>query len=127
MFDNILSVEEVSVAYGAKEIVHGVSFNLRRGEILAIVGESGSGKSTILKAINGLGGVVTDGQIFFDGREITNLDDNSRRKISGESIGMIFRGRRFVRCAKLARRFLKVSPLIKIGLMLNLKVAQASL
>ena len=90
MFDNILAVEEVSVAYGAKEIVHGVSFNLRRGEILAIVGESGSGKSTILKAINGLGGVVTDGQIFFDGREITNLDGNSRRKISGESIGMIF-------------------------------------
>ncbi len=90
MFDNILTVDEVSVAYGAKEIVHGISFNLRRGEILAVVGESGSGKSTILKAINGLGGIVTDGQIFFGEREITNLSMGERKKLAGESIGTIF-------------------------------------
>lgn len=93
MFDKILSVESVSVAYGAKEIVRDVNFDLRRGEILVIAGESGSGKSTILKAINGLlgrNGAITDGQIFFDGREITNLSAGQRRKLSGESIAMIF-------------------------------------
>lgn len=93
MFEKILSVENLTVAYGKKKILHDVSFSVRRGEILIIAGESGSGKSTLLKAIDGLlgvGGAILDGQIFFDGREITNLPDGDRRKISGESIGMIF-------------------------------------
>ena len=93
MFDKILSVEELSIAYGSKKVIQGVSFSVKRGEILVIAGESGSGKSTILKAIGGLlgnCGNIIDGQIFFDGREITFLSDGQRRKIAGESIGMIF-------------------------------------
>lgn len=89
----ILSVENLRVAYGKKRIVHDVNFSVKRGEILIIAGESGSGKSTILKAIGGLlgkGGAIVDGQIFFDGKEITNLPDDERRKISGEAIGIIF-------------------------------------
>ena len=89
----ILSVEDLAVAYGKKRIVHDVNFSVKRGEILIIAGESGSGKSTILKAIGGLlgkGGAIVDGQIFFDGKEITNLPDDERRKISGEAIGIIF-------------------------------------
>ena len=65
----------------------------KRGEILIIAGESGSGKSTILKAIGGLlgkGGAIIGGQIFFDGKEITDLPDNERRKLSGAEIGFIF-------------------------------------
>ncbi len=93
MFESVLNLKNVSVSYGAKEILHDVSFSLRRGEILVIAGESGSGKSTILKAIDGIlgsGGKIIDGQIFFDGQEITNLPTSQRRKISGESIGFIF-------------------------------------
>ena len=89
----ILSVEDLVVAYGKKRIVHDINFSVKRGEILIIAGESGSGKSTILKAIGGLlgkGGNIIDGQIFFDGQEITNLPDSERRKISGDSIGVIF-------------------------------------
>ena len=89
----ILSVEDLAVAYGKKRIVHDVNFSVKRGEILIIAGESGSGKSTILKAIGGLlgkGGAIVDGQIFFDGKEITNLPDSERRKISGDAIGFIF-------------------------------------
>ena len=89
----ILSVEDLVVAYGKKRIVHDINFSVKHGEILIIAGESGSGKSTILKAIGGLlgkGGSVIDGQIFFDGKEITNLPDSERRKISGDSIGVIF-------------------------------------
>lgn len=89
----ILRVEDLVVAYGKKRIVHDVNFSVGRGEILIIAGESGSGKSTILKAIGGLlgkGGAIVDGQIFFDGKEITNLPDGERRKISGDAIGMIF-------------------------------------
>ena len=91
--EEILSVKNISVAYGKKIIVRGVNFSVKRGEILIIAGESGSGKSTILKAIGGLlekGGAIVDGKIFFDGREITFLSDKRRRKISGEAIGFIF-------------------------------------
>ena len=92
MFEKILVLENLSVVYGAKKILHDINFSVNRGEILVIAGESGSGKSTILKSIDGLlnGGAIQDGQIFFDGREITNLSDGERRKISGAEIGMIF-------------------------------------
>ena len=93
MFEKLLSVENISVAYGEKKILHDVNFSVKRGEILIIAGESGSGKSTILKTIGGLlekGGTIIGGEIFFDGREITFLNDKQRRKISGEAIGFIF-------------------------------------
>ena len=89
----ILSVEDLVVAYGKKRIVHDINFSVKRGEILIIAGESGSGKSTILKAIGGLlgkGGAIIDGQIFFDGQEITVLSEGQRRKLSGDAIGFIF-------------------------------------
>ena len=89
----ILQVEDLSVAYYGKKIVRDVNFSVEKGEILVIAGESGSGKSTILKSIGGLlgkGGNIIDGQIFFDGKEITNLPNSERRKISGDSIGYIF-------------------------------------
>lgn len=89
----ILSVKELSVSYGNKVTVRDINFSINSGEILIIAGESGSGKSTILKAIGGLlgnGGKVTSGQIFFDGKEITNLKDDERRKLSGDAIGFIF-------------------------------------
>ena len=91
--NEILTVEDLVVAYGKKKIIRGINFSVRRGEILIIAGESGSGKSTLLKAIGGLlgkGGAIVDGQIFFDGREITFLSDGQRRKLSGDSIGFIF-------------------------------------
>lgn len=93
MFEKLLRVEDLSIAYGGKRVVRDVSFEVRRGEILVIAGESGSGKSTILKAIGGLlgkGGAIVGGQIFFDERKITFLSDSERRKISGEAIGFIF-------------------------------------
>ncbi len=93
MTENLLTVEDLVVAYGKKRIVHDINFSVNAGEILIIAGESGSGKSTILKAIGGLlgkGGAIIDGQIFFDEQEITYLPQSLRRKLSGEAIGIIF-------------------------------------
>ncbi len=86
-------MKDLSIDYNKKTAVSNVNFELNRGEILAIVGESGSGKSTILKSINGLlgnAGRISSGQIIFDNRDITIIDDNERRKLSGEAIAMIF-------------------------------------
>ena len=47
----LLRVRDLRCAYGAREVVRGISFNLWPGEVLAVVGESGSGKSTLLNAV----------------------------------------------------------------------------
>lgn len=90
--NEILTVNDLKVVCGEEIIIHGINLSVKRGEILVIAGESGSGKSTILKAIGGLldKKFSIDGKIFFDGRELTNLSDNERRKLAGEEIGFIF-------------------------------------
>ncbi len=88
----MLNIKNLCIAYGEKKIVHGINFSVERGEILVIVGESGSGKTTILKSVAGIlsGGKITGGQIFFNGKNIINLNSDERRKMAGAEIGYIF-------------------------------------
>ncbi|MGN1016852.1 MAG: ATP-binding cassette domain-containing protein, partial [Faecousia sp.] len=72
----LLSFEHVEISYGGESVVHDVSFSIKPGEILGLVGESGSGKSTLIKAAMGLlgtGGLVTKGDILFEGKNIPDL------------------------------------------------------
>ena len=74
---SLVAVENLSVAFGAKRVVDGVSFTLDRGETLALVGESGSGKSlTALSLLQLLpaGGSNPTGRITLDGREMIGAD-----------------------------------------------------
>ncbi len=54
MGDAIISVEELSKAFGQHEVLRKIDFNVEPGEIICIVGSSGSGKSTLLRCINKL-------------------------------------------------------------------------
>ena len=68
-------------------------FQLHPGEILGLVGESGSGKSTLIKAAMGLlgsSGMVTRGDIWFEGKSLPDVPPKELRRICGEKIGMIF-------------------------------------
>jgi len=65
----ILSVEDLKVFYGRKEVVHGVSFDVAKAEVVALVGESGSGKTTISRCVGGLHKQWT-GDLTFDGRPL---------------------------------------------------------
>ncbi len=67
----LLDVRELGAAYGHMEVLHGVSFDVRRGEMAVILGANGSGKSTTLKT---LAGIVraSRGSISFEGRELVN-------------------------------------------------------
>ncbi len=49
-----ISVVNLRVSYGEREILHGISFDVRRGETMVILGGSGSGKSTLLRTLVGL-------------------------------------------------------------------------
>lgn len=93
MKDALLQYESVEISYGARAAVRDVNFSLHPGEILGIVGESGSGKSTIVKSALGLlgpGGMVTKGDIWFEGKSLPDLKEKELREIRGAKIGMIF-------------------------------------
>ncbi|MEH7110706.1 ABC transporter ATP-binding protein [Bacillus sp. JJ1764] len=94
----ILRINDLRVSFqtGKKFLpaVDGVSFELKDGEILGIVGESGSGKSVTSLATMGLipspPGKIEQGDIIFNGRNITHLPEKDWRKIRGNQISMIF-------------------------------------
>lgn len=89
----LLDYQHVEISFNGNAVVHDVSFQLRPGEILGLVGESGSGKSTLIKAAMGLlgeSGMVTRGDIWFEGKNLPDLPEKEMRKICGEKIGMIF-------------------------------------
>ena len=72
-----LSVRDLHIAFGGTEVVHGLSFDVEKGETLALVGESGSGKSvtalSVLRLIEREGGRITSGSVRVDGTEVTGL------------------------------------------------------
>ena len=91
--NSLLRVEHVTISYNGKPMVEDVSFEVKQGEILGIVGESGSGKSTIIKAIMGLlgeEGLVTRGDIWYKGENLTDMSEKKLRKLLGTEIGMVF-------------------------------------
>jgi branched-chain amino acid transport system ATP-binding protein len=73
----VLSVENLASAYGRIEVLHGVSMEVRAGEIVVIVGANGAGKTTLLRAISGVQ-PITAGRIFFGGKPIETLPAHVR-------------------------------------------------
>jgi lipoprotein-releasing system ATP-binding protein len=71
------------------EVLSDVSFELRRGETLAIVGASGSGKSTLLHIIGGLD-TLTAGEVEVEGRLLSKLSDAERGRVRNRSLGFIY-------------------------------------
>ncbi len=96
--DVLLSVRDLHVEFhtsrGRVGAVEGVSYDVKRGEILAIVGESGCGKSVsslaIMRLLPKRTSRITKGEILFDGRNLLTLSDGEMRRIRGRDIGMIF-------------------------------------
>ncbi len=88
----LLGVDGLSVAYGDQEVVHDVSFALKRGESLAIIGESGSGKTTVARTVLRLlpgGAKINAGTVTFDGRDVTKFSDREFRPLRGARIGYV--------------------------------------
>ena len=71
------------------EVLHGVSFDLARGEFVALIGPSGSGKSTLLNII-GLLERATEGRLVIDGEEVSGLDDAGLTRKRRTTLGFVF-------------------------------------
>jgi branched-chain amino acid transport system ATP-binding protein len=72
---NLLEVQGLGAAYGATQVLHGVSLSLKQGQITAILGANGAGKTTTLRSICQM--VKTSGRIVFDGRPIDGMSTES--------------------------------------------------
>ena len=68
----LLEIENVSVAYGRIEALHGISFHINDGEVVALIGANGAGKTTTMRAISGLR-PLSNGAIRFEGEDISKL------------------------------------------------------
>jgi len=98
MSDPLMDVEDLEVEFrtedGVVKAVHGLSYGLRKGEILAVLGESGSGKTVharaILRILDSPPAFVTGGEVSLDGTELFPLDEDEMVDIRGARIAMLF-------------------------------------
>ena len=86
--DVMISLRDLRVSYGEREILHGVSMEVQRGETLTILGGSGSGKSTLLRSLVGLE-KPSSGEIWIKGKNIAAISDKDMDEIR-RKMGMSF-------------------------------------
>jgi phospholipid/cholesterol/gamma-HCH transport system ATP-binding protein len=86
----VISLRDLHVCYGDKEILHGINFDVKAGETLVILGGSGSGKSTLLRTLVGLE-KPTCGQIWINGQDIAAISNDDLYEIRKKT-GMSFQG-----------------------------------
>lgn len=109
--NKILEVKNLKISFrtasGTVKAVRDISFDLARGETLAIVGESGSGKSVTSKAILGIlagNSIIESGEILYDGKDLLKVSEDDMHKIRGDKISMIFQD-----------PLSSLDPIVKIG------------
>src|SRR6266436_319651 len=86
----VISLRDLHVCYGEREILHGINFEVKAGETLVILGGSGSGKSTLLRTLVGLE-KPTSGQIWINGQDIAAISNDELYEIRKKT-GMSFQG-----------------------------------
>ncbi len=85
-----IAVRNLRVNYGAREILHGINFEVRAGETVVILGGSGSGKSTLLRTLVGLE-LPSGGEILMHGKDFASMSEQDRDGLR-KRMGMSFQG-----------------------------------
>ena len=88
---SLLKVEGLHMSFQGREVVHGVSFEIKAGEKLALVGESGSGKTVTALSLLGLArGAWVRGKAVFEDADLLSMNEAQLREVRGGDIAMIF-------------------------------------
>jgi putative ABC transport system ATP-binding protein len=91
--DSLIAMREIWKTYdmGAEKVhaLHGVSFNVKRGEYLAITGPSGSGKSTLMNLIGCLD-TPSQGEYWLNQKNVSEMDDDELARIRNQEVGFVF-------------------------------------
>lgn len=87
MTDNVIEIKNLTKSFGKHEVLKGVDFAVKKGEVVSVIGASGSGKSTMLRCINLLE-TPTSGEIYFHGEDI--LGKNFNVQSYRVKVGMVF-------------------------------------
>jgi putative ABC transport system ATP-binding protein len=91
--DLIIDARDVVKTYRTEDVVvqalRGVTFNVQRGEMVAIMGPSGCGKTTLLNCLSGLD-TIDQGVIYINGEDINKLSDNKRTEFRARQMGFVF-------------------------------------
>ncbi|WP_026881550.1 ABC transporter ATP-binding protein [Clostridium akagii] len=111
MAQELLSIKNLSIGINGinecSDVVNGISFGIKNGEIMGIVGESGCGKSITALSIMGLlpkNAMIREGSILFNGIELSGINKEELRKIQGKDISIVFQ-----------EPMTSLNPLITIG------------
>ena len=91
--DNVIEVRDLTKTYKMGEVevqaLRGVSFTIRRGEVVSIMGPSGSGKSTIMNTLGCLDR-PTSGEYFLDGESVAQMSDDQLASVRNRKVGFVF-------------------------------------
>lgn len=91
--DAIIKVEDLVKQYENDGVVtpvlHGINFEVPKGQFLAIMGPSGSGKSTLMHILGFLD-ILSTGKYLFEGQDVSKMDEIELSKLRGEKIGFVF-------------------------------------
>lgn len=85
----MIKVSDIRKKYGDLEVLRGVNFDIKKGEIVSIVGASGAGKTTLLQILGTLDR-ADEGVISFEGVNVSKLKKNDLAKFRNENIGFVF-------------------------------------
>lgn len=90
-----LSIHYINEGKPPARAVENISFNLKKGELIGLVGESGCGKTTLMLALLRLlpaAGQIVSGKVFFDGKDLTAMNDETLNKIRWKDFSIVFQG-----------------------------------
>lgn len=85
----MIKIEQISKSFKDTQVLHGISFEINKGDFVAVMGPSGSGKSTLLYSISGMDS-LSDGRVLFEGINLSEMMEDELSKFRLTKMGFVF-------------------------------------